>query len=349
MFRRITKTIFLILVVIAAWGIYSEYTSPIPLQEKTLPPMNVRTNIPTNQAERTRSLAEIRSINDRVIQQNFQESTTTNSLIKQNTISNDPLDKLRAEGAYVLAFNVKTSEAFTAYSKNGRLRLPIASITKMMALVTSDLSAPATTSVTITEKTKSIYEKDTLFSVGDTWTKEDLLPTIVIASNNIAIEALAELHNVQDFVITMNSIAQEIGMTGTRFVNATGLDQIGDINVSTPRDIAVLGAYLAKNRPDILELSRLQSYSFTRSDGETVTLQNTNGSLTDRSLPWKVIGGKTGTTARAQQALLLITESENPNVYIIGVILRSPNRTDDMALLLNEVSQFKNLKDFINK
>lgn len=358
MFHLRVRTILIALTLLgfAGLGIYfdSQAQTPMPVMTNTQPPMNLRPKIPATTDERRRSLAEIRSISDRVVTENFPSDLQIAASLAQPSrqdatvaVVTDPFSKVTAEGVYVLTINTETNNVETIYSRRGRTAFPIASISKMMALVTSDLTAAATTSVVISTSTKAIYPKDTLFTIGDRWTKEDLIPAIVIPSNNVAIEALAELHGVQDFVETMNSMSKEIGMTGTKFVNATGLDEATASNMATPRDVAILGAYLIKNRPDILALSRLTTHSFTRSDGVETTLRNTNGSLTDESIPWPVVGGKTGTTARAGQALLLVTESPIKDTYIVAVVLRSQSRTKDMAAVLNGIKQLSSFAPFI--
>jgi len=358
-FRIRTILIALVLCGLAGTGIYLDLTMarvPANALSAAQPVMNLKTRVPATTDERRKSLAEIRSINDRITAENFpSDSQIAASLASPNpaaksaplpaVANSDPFSQVTAEGIYVLSINTKTDNVETLYARRARTPFPIASISKMMALVTSDLTAPATTSVLISARTKAVYPQDTLFTIGDSWTKEDLIPAIVIPSNNVAIEALASLHGVRDFVDTMNSVAKEIGMTGTTFVNATGLDESYVSNMATPRDVAVLGAYLIKKRPDILGLSRLVSYSFTRSDGEVVNLMNTNGSLVDESIPWPVVGGKTGTTARAGQALLLITESPLHDTYIVAVVLRSQARTRDMAIVLNAI---KDLPSFVS-
>lgn len=357
-FRVRTILIAIVLFGLAGLGIYfdsqSQSHTPARVTTNTQPPMNLRPKIPSTSDERRKSLAEIRSINDRVVAENFPSDLQIGASLAQPsrqdaTIAavSDPFSKVTAEGVYVLTINTETNNVETIYSRRARTAFPIASISKMMALVTSDLTAPATSSVVISTSTKAVYPNDTLFNIGDRWTKEDLIPAIVIPSNNVAIEALAELHGVKDFVDTMNAVSKEIGMTGTKFVNATGLDEATASNMATPRDVAILGAYLIKNRPDILALSRLTTHSFTRSDGKEVTLKNTNGSLTDETIPWKVVGGKTGTTARAGQALLLITESPVKDTYIVAVVLRSQSRTKDMALVLNGIKQLASFAPFI--
>src|SRR5690606_15763844 len=69
--------------------------------------------------------------------------------------------------------------------------------------------------------------------------RSDLLQIAMISSENYAAYLLARHHpqGYDAFVTAMNAKAQELGMTQTRFVDATGLS---DANVSTANDLLKL-------------------------------------------------------------------------------------------------------------
>jgi CO dehydrogenase/acetyl-CoA synthase gamma subunit (corrinoid Fe-S protein) len=158
----------------AGLGIYfdSQAQTPMPVVTNTQPSMNLRPKIPATTDERRKSLAEIRSINDRIVAENFPSDLQIAASLAQPSrqdatvaVVNDPFAKVTAEGVYVLTINTESNNVETIYSRRGRTAFPIASISKMMALVTSDLTAAATTSVVISTSTKAVYPNDTLFTI----------------------------------------------------------------------------------------------------------------------------------------------------------------------------------------
>ena len=79
---------------------------------------------------------------------------------------------------------------------------------------------------------------------------EDLLRGIVIQSGNDASVAVAEFIGGDEdgFANMMNAHAKELGMTSSRFVNATGLPDDGQY--SSARDLALLSAALIERYPE---------------------------------------------------------------------------------------------------
>ncbi|WP_319531825.1 D-alanyl-D-alanine carboxypeptidase family protein [uncultured Cohaesibacter sp.] len=79
---------------------------------------------------------------------------------------------------------------------------------------------------------------------------EDLLHGIIIQSGNDACIAVAEgmAGNEQTFAQLMNRRAEEIGLTGSRFANSTGLP--AEDQYVTARDLAHLARYLIEEYPE---------------------------------------------------------------------------------------------------
>lgn len=101
----------------------------------------------------------------------------------------------------------------------------------------------------------------------------DLIPMALVPSSNVATMMLAELvePNAVTFLKMMNDKAQELGMTNTKIVNATGAEisafqglyaqegvdtsslSVTGSNVTTARDFSIFTYNLLKNYPQILE------------------------------------------------------------------------------------------------
>jgi D-alanyl-D-alanine carboxypeptidase (penicillin-binding protein 5/6) len=93
-------------------------------------------------------------------------------------------------------------------------------------------------------------------------TVDQLLHGLIIDSGNDAAVALAEqIAGSQDaFVQLMNKQAAAFGLTNTNYTNVTGLPD--PALRTTARDVATLTRDILQAEPEILDISKLQSYSF---------------------------------------------------------------------------------------
>jgi len=151
-------------------------------------------------------------------------------------------------------------------SGNPDVQLPPASLTNLMTayLLFTDLRNNKLT----LDKALSVpmnalrHEGPTLFlSAGETISVETLLEGMLVHSASDAtltlIEAVARSEAA--FVARMNKEARRLGMTRTRFTNATGLDQPG--HISTARDLAMLARTLRQEFPQYRHLFMEKSFS----------------------------------------------------------------------------------------
>ena len=102
-------------------------------------------------------------------------------------------------------------------------------------------------------------------------TIDDLLKGMLVQSGNDAALALAErvAGTESNFVALMNEHATKLGMKQTRFLNATGLPQEGQM--TTANDLALLATALIKNYPNFLPLFSVKSFKY---NGVTQVNQN---------------------------------------------------------------------------
>ncbi len=129
-----------------------------------------------------------------------------------------------------------------------------ASITKIMTVyaVLHEIRAgnlALTDPVSISEKAWRMEGSRTFIEVGKQVDVETLLKGVIIQSGNDASVALAE-HVAGDeatFAALMNRHAARLGMTGTRFVNSTGLPDPD--HLTTARDIATITRALIAEFP----------------------------------------------------------------------------------------------------
>lgn len=183
------------------------------------------------------------------------------------------------------------------YSRHADLKLPPASMTKMMTeyLVLEAISEGQIdweTTVQISDYPYSISANPAFSGIGlrqnQDYTVRELYEGMAIISDNAATIALAELvaGSESDFVRMMNEKGEEMGLTDFKFVNSTGLNNrsLGDNypegtepeedNLMSARASAMLAFHLVNDYPEVLEFSSMISSEL---DGQP--LENLNWML----------------------------------------------------------------------
>lgn len=223
-----------------------------------------------------------------------------------------------------------------------------ASITKIMTALLAIEYGNMEDVVTIQAEDVNLEEGSVLsgMQAGDQVTMDQLFYTLVVYSANDAGMAIAR-HiggTVEEFVNLMNQEAQNLGMTGTHFVNPHGLHD--DNHYTTVYDI-----YLMLNRAfseqKYTEAMSMESYTLTvtAADGTQRTryLTATDQYLTGaQTAPENVtvLGGKTGTTSKAGSCLALVSQNAYGEPFI-SIVVNAANKTDlynDMNTLLSQIN-----------
>lgn len=220
------------------------------------------------------------------------------------------------------------------YAKNEKERLPVASLVKIATAIVSLETLTLQTNVTISQNAASTGENAMGISAGESYSLEELLYGLVLHSGNDAAVAIAEATsgNADAFVVKMNQKAKILGLIDTHFANPSGLeDDNGKAQeYSTAYDLAVLTKY-ALSLPTFAKVAETVEYTIPYNENHKyIYLFNQTNLLT--SYPG-VKGVKTGYTPEA--GLCLITYAENGGHKLIGVVLNSESRRDDMKALLD--------------
>jgi len=182
--------------------------------------------------------------------------------------------------------------------------------------------------VTISEKAWRTPGSRMFVEVGKKVAVKDLIQGMIIQSGNDATVALAEyIAGSEDtFAALMNRHAEEIGLTGSHFMNSTGLPD--SEHYMTARDIALLASRLIGQYPEYYKWYSVKEYTYN-----DITQQNRN------KLLWQdesVDGMKTGYTDSA--GYCLVTSAKRDGMRLISVVLGtdSPNaRVSASQSLLN--------------
>jgi len=257
--------------------------------------------------------------------------------------------KLQAKAAY--AYDARTGEVL--FAKNENMRLPLASLTKVMsALVAHELS-PLYATITIDVRALET-DGDSGLRPGERWNLKDLLDFSLISSSNDGIRAAAlslgaldrsaatKEEILEDFVKKMNEKAAALDLKNTYFRNETGLDETEFKGgaYGTVKDMSMLMEYALLHHPEILEATDEISFIFSSLDSYPHEARNTNA-LAAR-IPG-LIASKTGFTNTAGGNLTLIFDPELGRPVIVTVLGSTERgRFDDATKLINATMAYIN-------
>lgn len=217
--------------------------------------------------------------------------------------------------------------------KNSDLRLPPASLTKIMTLyLTADALKKGQIHLnemaTISENAWRTGGSKMFIKVGSSVPVEQLIDGIVIASGNDAAYAMAEFigGNEPSFVKLMNKKAAELGMKNTNFSDSNGMPVPN--HYSSPYDLAILARAWISDFPEYYPWFSKKWITFNR-----IKQPNRNRLL------WRdptADGIKTGHTDEA--GYCLVGSAVRNNMRLIVVLMGTPSdkaRFEDAEALLN--------------
>ena len=221
------------------------------------------------------------------------------------------------------------------FAKNPRLKLPVASLTKILSAVvvlenldTKDIIVVPKEALRVDDEKQSLYLNEEI-------TVENLLKLMLIESSNDAAYALAYYANTKgiNFVEKMNEKAQLLSMNDSNFLDPAGLN---DDAYSTAEDLVKLVKYSFKY--DLIwEILTEKSIVVRSTDGKIEhRAENTDqllGVIPD------IFGGKTGYTDNALGCMILVVDIPDKNDKLISIVLGSRSRFDDTKKLIDWVKK----------
>lgn len=228
-------------------------------------------------------------------------------------------DPLSLKSSVALVLDQETHEVL--FDKNAGAVLPIASLTKLMtSLVVIEAGQPLDEVLTITQADVDTEKgSGSRLSVGTQLTRGEMLHLALMSSENRAASALGRHYpgGLRAFVSAMNAKAQLLGMSGSRFVEPTGLSSA---NRSSARDLAVL-VEASYAHPLIRELSVSEGHAVAIGQ-RTLQFRNTNGLV--RNPSWDIGLQKTGYISEAGRCLVM--QAQLAGRKLIMVFLDSTGR-----------------------
>jgi len=285
-----------------------------------------------------------------IFTKNDNQNKSTNIAKKTANLANVFEDiSLEAKAAFVWDVNKRKA----IYSHNEETQLPLASLTKLMTVITAMNILPEYSVVTIDKKAISEEGDSGLFE-NEKWNLSDIVKFTLISSSNdgaIAIASIAGLlksdfpskedESKKIFTRAMNENGKKIGLNQTYFINPTGLDTNESVGggYGSARDMSLLMEYAIINNLEIFEATRYNEFEFASLSDINHTAVNTN--LAVNSLPG-LIASKTGFTDLAGGNLIIAFDA-GINRPIIVTILGSTQegRFRDVEKLLDII--IKNL------
>jgi D-alanyl-D-alanine endopeptidase (penicillin-binding protein 7) len=229
-----------------------------------------------------------------------------------NAASSPSGPRLSLKSASALVLDQTTGQALL--EKQAGASVPIASITKLMtAMVLLDAHLDPSELLTITNDDKdSLRHSRSRLPVGTRLPREQALLLALLASENRAAHALGRTFpgGLPAFVQAMNAKAKELGLTGSRFEDPTGLSSS---NVATAWDLArILQA--AYNYPEIRDFSTRPETTI-RAGRRSIQFPNTNALVRNRH--WNIGLSKTGYIEEAGRCLVMQAMLANRPVLVI--------------------------------
>ena len=201
-------------------------------------------------------------------------------------------------------------------SENARMRLPPASLTKIMTsyIIADEIEQGRTTlddRVPISVKAWRMEGSRMFIREGTEVSVADLLRGIVIQSGNDASVAMAEYiaGDEEAFAGLMTQTAKSLGMNNTNFMNATGLPD--EMHYTTAEDLAVLTRALINRFPEHYAIYSEKYFSYN-----DIRQANRNALL------WRddsVDGVKTGHTQAA--GYCLVASAMENDTRLISVVM----------------------------
>lgn len=227
------------------------------------------------------------------------------------------------------AIIMERDSAQAVYEKNADMRLPMASLTKIMTAIIilenhdGDEVVTASRAAHFTDGASMKLDIDEKISITN------LLHGLLIPSGNDAAVALAEYHSkdVYQFAKVMNKRVKSLRLHNTHFQNPHGFDSSN--HYSSARDIAFLTKKLLQFplAKDIVQTKETTVYSTNgKKSHHLISTNKLLGTL------FPVYGVKTGTTKNAGQCLSLLIKGRK-HEYIV-VILGSNDRYLDAKTLI---------------
>jgi D-alanyl-D-alanine carboxypeptidase (penicillin-binding protein 5/6) len=241
------------------------------------------------------------------------EEIPTSSIFEgiSNDVLSEDYPEINARSALVMDFE----SGRVLFEKNGYIKRPMASTTKIMTAIIALENGNLDDIVKVSKNAASIWGSTIHLSTGEEVSLRELMYGLLLCSGNDAAIAISEhiAGSMEEFLNMMNRKAEEIGARHTHFTSPHGLDGTG--HYTTAYDLAVITRY-ALNNPVFNEIVKTKSITIGKR-----FMTNTNEMLSGYE---GADGVKTGYTGKAGRCL--VTSATREGRRYISVVLFCDNR-----------------------
>lgn len=265
------------------------------------------------------------------------------------------LTPLTARAYEITGFNITAKASLLASSDTGEIlysdnidgKMYPASLTKIMTVILmleSDKYDPAGKIAMTKEVQRLISGTGSAVSnlqVGEEITQLDLVYTVLMSSfgDCAYLAAIYYGGSVEGFVAMMNAKAQELGLTGTHYMNPVGLHD--EQNYTTARDVYTLFSYALKNET-FKTVCGTPRYTLEATNMSGKRILSTTNFMIDNTTGYfyqYAKGGKTGYTDEAGRCLASFA-SYNGYTYIC-VLMNCPPNADKRYEFLESTELYR--------
>lgn len=221
------------------------------------------------------------------------------------------------------------------YAKNPRIKLPVASLTKILSAVVVLDNLDLKETVKIPKEVIRVDEEKQSLYLDEEISVQSLLKLMLIESSNDAAYALAWHADSKgiNFLEKMNEKARMFGMNDSNFLDPAGLN---DKAYSTAEDLVKLIRNSIKHNL-IWDILTEKSVVVKSVDGKIEhRVESTDlllGVIPD------IFGGKTGYTDSALGCMILVVDIPDKNDKLISIVLGSRSRFEDTKKLIDWIKE----------
>lgn len=254
-----------------------------------------------------------------------------NSMISLLPARNWEIQTIEVNATAALAIELPQQKIL--YSKNGFVKRPIASLTKLMTALVTYENLSLSDLVTISSYAVETPENFAHLVEGEVLTVEQLLYALLLESSNDAAVALEEFYNAGkspeagSFIYLMNEKATTLGLEETFFTEPTGLSAQ---NQSSAANVALLltATFEVETLATILSTQRFITTSHNNEIAHSWV--NVNALIKNHA---EIIGGKTGYTEEAGHSMATIARAPNGNRLVIVVLNAGDREVETLKIL----------------
>lgn len=236
-----------------------------------------------------------------------------------------------AKGVYLV--NLDTDKVL--YEKNPQERLYPASLTKIMTCLLLCELVPDLDNTFITAKASILGtfagQNVSLAGIlaGEELSARELLYCMLLQSGNEAAAIVADYlgdQSINHFIDMMNARAQQLGCTGTHFVNPHGLHD--ENHYTTAYDMYLIAREATKH-PEILEISSVYTYQLRKTNRRDPEWLVSTNKMMQKGSPYYrsyIRGLKTGTTTPAGRCF--VAYAEKSGYHYLSVMIGAPYKDE---------------------